>query len=89
MFPNACLFFIIRTVHLCARIQILMSVLKEQMNAMNIATTQSAVILVTAHQLGLDINFIAMAPLVKVNRLSLVPGPIPSLSMLCSLKSWE
>ena len=58
------LFLIIQ--YIFVHIQILMNVLRELMNVMNIATTQSAVILVTVHQLGLDINFIVMALLVKV-----------------------
>ena len=48
-----------------------MSVLKELMNVMNIATTRSAVIPVTVQQLDLAIDFTVMAPLVKVNHLVL------------------
>lgn len=55
-----------------APLQISMSVLKEPMNVMSIATTPLAVILVTVHQLGLATDFTAMAPPVKVSHLSLV-----------------
>ena len=48
-------------------LQILMSVLKELMNVTNIATTQSAVIPVTALLLDLAIGFTVMALLVKVS----------------------
>jgi hypothetical protein len=61
-----------------------MSVLKELMNVMNIATTQLVAIPVTARQPGQAIDFTVMVPLVKVSHLKFMiascrPHPISML----------